>query len=157
RIQLTLARLAPDPEEKGRLLVDAVQLPDADAARAIEEAAHAAAARGAPANAALFAERAAELTPPSASEEWARRLQAAADYYWDAGDQQGCFTHLQTLDAALPPGHSHAAVVRRLAMRTALTESFAAARALLRDGIAEADDDAVRATLHRDLSFAYLR
>ena len=43
-------------------------------------------------------------------------------------------------------------------MRAALTGSFAAARPLLRDGIAEADDDAtVQAALHRDLAFAYLR
>ena len=158
RIHLILARLAADPEEKGRLLADAVQLPDADAAQTIEEAARAAAARGAPANAALLAERAAELTPPTASEKWARRLQAAADYYWDTGDDQACLAHLQTLDATLPPGPGHAAVVRRLAMRTALTQSFAAARSLLRDGIAEADDDAtVQATLHRDLAFASLR
>ena len=158
RIHLILARLAADPEEKGRLLADAVQLPDAEVAHTIEEAARAAAARGAPASAALLAERAAELTPPSASEKWARRLQAAADYYWDAGDDQWCFAHLQTLDAALPPGPNHAAVVRRLAMRTALTGSFAAARSLLRDGIAEADADAtVQATLYRDSAFAYLR
>jgi DNA-binding NarL/FixJ family response regulator len=158
RIQLILARLAADPEEKGRLLADAVQLPDADAAQTVEEAARAAASRGLPASAGLLAERAAELTPSSASEEWARRLLAAADYYWAAGDDHGCLAHLQTLDAALPPGPGHAAVVRRLARRTALTESFAAARSQLRDGIAEADDDAVvQATLHRDLAVAYLR
>ena len=69
RIQLILARLAADPEEKGRLLADAVQLPDAEAAQTIEEAARAAAARGAPASAALLAERAAELTPPTCFRE----------------------------------------------------------------------------------------
>jgi DNA-binding NarL/FixJ family response regulator len=158
RIQLILARLAADPEEKGRLLADALQLPDARAAQTIEEAARAAAARGAAANAALLAERAAQLTPTSASEEWARRLLSAADYYWAAGYDQRCLAHLQTLDAALPPGPGHAAVLRRLAGRTALTESFAAARSQLRDGIAEADDEAaVQATLHRDLAVAYLR
>jgi DNA-binding CsgD family transcriptional regulator len=158
KVHAALASSTVDAEQRGRHLSQATAVGDERVSALIEEAAVAAWTRGAPDAAADLAERAAELTPAVDRAGWVRRTTAAADYAWGAGDDERCTALLSSLHAAMPPGSDRAEVLRRLAMREAMTSSFASAAALLRKGVQEAGEDTVtRGALKRDLAFALMQ
>src|SRR6476659_1197966 len=84
-----LATLVKDREESARHLALATQGPDDVVAEALDDAAAAAAARGAPRSAAELSELARKLTPVEDVERSVRRAGAAATHLFDAGDDAG--------------------------------------------------------------------
>jgi DNA-binding CsgD family transcriptional regulator len=81
-----LAEVVPDVDERARHLALSTDAPDSDVARALEEAAEHARARGATASAAELCEQACRLTPLDEPEAAHRRTVAAARYHFVAGD-----------------------------------------------------------------------
>ncbi len=81
-----LAELVPDADERARHLALSTDAPDSDVARALEEAAEHARARGATATAAELCEQACRLTPLDEPDAAHRRTVAAARYHFVAGD-----------------------------------------------------------------------
>ena len=81
-----LAEVVPDVDERARHLALSTDAPDSDVARALEEAAEHARARGATASAAELCEQACRLTPLDEPDAAHRRTVAAARYRFVAGD-----------------------------------------------------------------------
>src|SRR5262249_26832621 len=81
-----LGEIAPTVEERARHLALSVGGPDEHVAAALDQAAHVAATRGAPAAAAELAELAAALTEPGQSPAQWRRRADAGGYLFRAGD-----------------------------------------------------------------------
>ncbi len=79
-------RLVADVDERARHLALSTDAPDSDVARALEEAAEHARARGATATAAELCEQACRLTPLDEPDAAHRRTVAAARYRFVAGD-----------------------------------------------------------------------
>jgi DNA-binding CsgD family transcriptional regulator len=109
-----LAALVSDPEEQARHLALASDSPDADVARALDDAARHSRARGAPDAAAELAELARGLTPVDDLEARRRRGLEAAEYHFDAGDAARATGVLQEVIAASPPGPDRAELLYRL-------------------------------------------
>jgi len=109
-----LAEVADDADERAQQLSIAVEQPDENIARELEQAAIAAASRGAPETAAKLAERAAELTPASDDARRRRRAQAA-EHHVASGDPARAREILDELVAALPQGPERARLLHRLA------------------------------------------
>lgn len=85
-VHARLAEIADDPVIRARHLALATDSPDADVARALEDAAELAADRGASAVAAELAEQALRLTPAEVGHERQRRALAAARAHLSAGE-----------------------------------------------------------------------
>jgi DNA-binding CsgD family transcriptional regulator len=85
RAHRLLAELVDDPVARARHLAASTELPDADLAARLEEAATAAHAHGAPSVAAELAEHALRLTPAGAAADRDRRTAAAAQAQLAAG------------------------------------------------------------------------
>jgi DNA-binding CsgD family transcriptional regulator len=113
-LHLRLAELVGDPEERARHLALAAEGPDAEVARALEEAAHHARARAAPDAAAELAEFARKLTPVDDAEDVRRRSLEASEYHFDAGDASRALTLLKETIEAMAPGRERAEVLFRL-------------------------------------------
>jgi DNA-binding CsgD family transcriptional regulator len=147
-----MAEVVPSAEERARHLAVATNEPDDDVAAALEEAALAAHARGAPAAAAELAEQALRLTPRSEVTDARRRLLLAADRYFVAGDTVRSTALLGRARAEATPGVERAAVLVELGdvMWDAEPQE---AEALYRQALAEAEgDDALEARIHRTLA-----
>jgi DNA-binding CsgD family transcriptional regulator len=109
-----IAGTSQDREERARHLALSVEVPDADVAAALEEAAAQAVDRGAPAAAAELCELAARLTPTHASADLVRRKVAAADHRYGAGDLRTAVRILDALLEGCPPGPARASILVRL-------------------------------------------
>jgi DNA-binding CsgD family transcriptional regulator len=142
-----LAEVVDDPEERAGHLALGADGPAEDVAAALHEAALRAAARGAIAPAARFANEAVRLTPPGREAELAVRRLDASGYEIRNGDTAAGLAHVEPLVDALPPGSLHAAALLRLARLAEMTT--ARAIELCRQAIVEADDDRLRAEGHR--------
>jgi DNA-binding CsgD family transcriptional regulator len=110
-----LADAALDADERAQQLAVAVEQADERIASELEQAASAAANRGAPETAARLAERAAELTPAGDEPRRRRRLAAAAEHHVASGDPNRARAILAALVAALPAGPERARLLWRLA------------------------------------------
>jgi tetratricopeptide (TPR) repeat protein len=109
-----LAALVVDPEESARHLALAAEGPDAAVARALDDAARHARARGAPDAAADLAELARRCTPSEDAASLRKRSLEAAEYHFDAGDASRALDVLREAIAAAPPGREHAQMLFRL-------------------------------------------
>jgi tetratricopeptide (TPR) repeat protein len=109
-----LATLVDDPEERARHLALAADRPDAEVARALDEAARFARGRGAPDAAADLAELARRATPPDDRDDARRRSLEAAEYHFDAGDASRALEVLQAAIDREPPGPTRAEMLFRL-------------------------------------------
>jgi DNA-binding CsgD family transcriptional regulator len=148
-----LAELVPVGEERARHLALAAPGPSREAASALEEAAQAAHARGAPAAAAELAEQAWRLTPAAESEELRRRAVVAADRLRQAGDSRQAIALLEQACTSAPPGPPRAAVLMHLVQPTWDARGPREALAICQEALAEAEgDDAVEATIRLDLA-----
>ena len=148
-----LAGIVTDVEQRARHLAEAADAPDAATAAALEAAAERAAERGAPAVAADLAERAGRLTPDGDGEARQRRVLAAVDAWIAAGDGVRARWLLDGLVAALPPGHSRAQALTRLAYVGTEDGDVDSYMRLLDQALVEAgDDDALLAEINLLLS-----
>ena len=110
-----LAAAATDPEERARHLALGAEEPSEDVAGVLDEAARAAAARGAPAAAAELAELAARLTPTTARARLRERRVEAAGYHLPAGDLAKGAAILERLAEEVPRGVARADALLLLA------------------------------------------
>jgi DNA-binding NarL/FixJ family response regulator len=144
-----LADVVTDVEQRARHLAEAADGADAATAAALDAAAEQAAGRGAPAVAADLAERAGRLTPDGDGEARQRRLLAAADGWVVAGDGVRARRLLEELVAELPPGHSRAQALSRLAHVGTEDGAIESYMRVARQALAEAgDDDALLAEVN---------
>jgi ATP/maltotriose-dependent transcriptional regulator MalT len=152
-----LAELAEEPEERARHLALAATEPDPSVAAALEKAADRARARGAPDAAAELLEWAVALTPGRAVAARRRRVMAAAENWFHAGDRSRCRDLLERLLAELPEGTRRAAALRLLAEVRYYHDSFPEALRLLEAAVPQAGDDVrLRAGIELELAFARL-
>ncbi len=149
-----LAGIVDDPEERALHLARSTADPDAHVARALEDAARGAAARGAPQAAAELAEEAWRLTPGRDRDESRRRRLEAADYHLEAGDSSRARALLEGALAEESAGLPRAEVLWRLARVNASVADYAKAIAILHEALREArDEDAALGSLcRRDLA-----
>ncbi len=150
-----LATLVRGSHERARQLSLSSEGPDRAVAEALDEAASAAAAQGAPDSAADLAEEALRLTPATdRGPLLARRLQAAA-FHFAAGDTARARIVLERLVKTVPKGPIRADVLRRLATVRYRSDSTSIAADLLARALDEAEgDDQIRAAVERDLAWA---
>jgi DNA-binding CsgD family transcriptional regulator len=109
-----LADLVDDPEEHARHLALATESPDEEVALALDNAAAAANARGAPDAAASLSEQARKLMPADRPDDLRRRTREAADYHVAAGDLVSARILLQALVKDSPAGDERANAFHRL-------------------------------------------
>ena len=158
RVHSLLAERAVDPEERGRHLAAATDLPDEAAAAEIERASRLAHVRGGVDVAASLAGRALALTPPANAEPGFRRTLLSADRLWDLGETSASVTLLRRALDAGAVGPRRAALLLRLAR--AVTQGGAPGEALNLLTRARRDcgtDTWLRAVMHRDLAFRILQ
>jgi DNA-binding NarL/FixJ family response regulator len=114
RLHVRLADVTDDPEERARHLALGSDGPDADVARALDEAGRHSRARGAPDAAAELGELAMHLTPPEDRDGYRRRSLEAAEYHFDAGDAERARALLREAIESSPPGPDRAEMLYRL-------------------------------------------
>ena len=113
-VHRSLADVVDDPEQRARHLALASTAPDDTTARALESAAQAARARGAPDAAAELVELALQLTPVESPSFASLRLELA-DHLYLAGDFQRAAEVLEELVDTLPGGDTRARAMLSLA------------------------------------------
>jgi DNA-binding SARP family transcriptional activator/DNA-binding CsgD family transcriptional regulator len=147
-----LAEAVDDPEQWARHLALAAGGPDEEIATALDEAAAAALARGAPAAAAELAEHALELTPPTSREALHRRRMAAAWRNQTIGNTRRQRKLLDEALAETSSDHERAEVLRQVALFTAEEGDLAAARETSAEALAcAAGDDRLCASILLDM------
>lgn len=104
RLHRALAQVVVDEEERARHLALGASGPDSDVALTLEDAAGAAALRGAPAAAALLLEDAVLLTPSTDADAQRVRRIAAAEQHWAAGNADRARSLLEDVVPELTPG-----------------------------------------------------
>ena len=153
-----LSGVVNDRVERARHLALASHGPDAGVAAALDEAARAAAARGAPDRAAELSEQAGDLTPRPGVVERQRRTVAAAGYHFCSGDLVRARVLLEDLVANSDASEHRADALRLLGEVRYYGDSIDAAIPLLRQALAEAGPDPRRvATVDLDLALALVQ
>jgi DNA-binding CsgD family transcriptional regulator len=148
-----LAQVVPSTEERARHLALATVEPSCEIASVLEDAAHAAQSRGAPAAAAELAEQALRLTPAADVGAARRRVLLAADRHYEAGDNGRAIALLEQARAATPRGVEYAAVLVHLAPVQAEVVGLREAMSLYEEALTQAEgDDALKATIHLKLA-----
>ncbi len=122
-----IARVVEDQEERAKHLALGADGPDEKVARALDDAAGRASSRGAPTEAATFAESAARLTPPGCVDDRCRRQVDAASYHVMEGEGGRARALLEEVVATAPGGITRGWALHRLG---GLTNSASAVRAL---------------------------
>ena len=146
RLHRRLAGVVDDPEARARHLALAASGPDLEVAAALDDAAHAALARGAPSAAAELLELAIGLTPPGREEDLRRGKLAAAEAHFSSGAISRATAILEELLDELPPGEERADVLVRLARGTHdLEATLELAERARREAV---DDDALLSRVH---------
>ena len=148
-----LAELVADPDERARHLALAADAPDSDVARALEEAANHARARGATAAAAELCEQARRLTPPEHPDDVHRRTVAAARNRFLAGDGMQARDLLDEALASARTGNDRAQALVLLAQLARFEGDQPQSAELARQALAEpGTDEQVRADAARNLA-----
>jgi DNA-binding CsgD family transcriptional regulator len=141
-----------DPEERARHLALAATGPDEAVARALEDAAMRAEARGAPTSAAELYKRAARLTPSDHGRDVCLRTMNAAFCVFQTGDSRRAREMLEGVVGRLQPGSDRARALIRLALVRGYDDDLRAAEALLREALHEAEgDEELVAAAHNNL------
>jgi DNA-binding CsgD family transcriptional regulator len=148
-----LGEIAPNVEERARHLALSCDAPDEDVAAALDQAALAAAARGAPDVAAELTELAAALTPPGKLPARWRRRADAGGYLFRAGDTARARRHLEALVEEMPAGRDRAEALLILATILEYDEGEAAATRMLEQALGEASASRVlQARIHIEIA-----
>lgn len=138
-IHRRLAAATDNPEQRARHLALATDSPNAEVARSLEDAARAAAVRGARESAAELLELAALRTPPDESDELARRTIAAAEQSIAAGQPRHARESLESIIGRLAPGPTRSSALLLLA--TTQEEDLRVCADLAQQALAEVDED----------------
>ena len=153
-----LAGFVDGAEERATHLALGTEGVDASVAAELEEAAHLARARGAPAAAAGLAEQARRLTPPEDVGHLLRRTMEAAGFHYEAGDAALGRALLDEAVASAAPGPQRAEALKRLARAHAFEADLRVSATLYRRAIDEAGDaGATRADAEAGLGVALMR
>ena len=153
-----LAALVRSTGERARHHALGARGPDASVAAALDDAARAAAARGAPDAAADLHEQAYQLTPTTDADARNRRRIEAAECHFAAGDLNRARQMLEETAVGLGPSADRASVLRRLAKVRYRNDSCSIAAELLTRALAEAGDEpALRAAIECDLAWAVMQ
>jgi DNA-binding CsgD family transcriptional regulator/tetratricopeptide (TPR) repeat protein len=148
-LHAAIAERVGEPEERARHPALAATGPDEVVAAALEDAAR----RAAPAAAADLYERAALLTPPGRPDDARRRTTDAAFSVFQSGDGRRARELLDEVIRTTPRGPARGRARLLLALVRGYDDDLRAAEALLREAIAEAEDDAeLRASAHNQLA-----
>jgi DNA-binding NarL/FixJ family response regulator len=154
RAHRRLAGVTAVAEERVRHLALAADGPDERLAAELSAAARMACLRGAAITGAELADLALQLTPPDRPRARIERLVEAGRMHLTAFDPGGARRLLEAAIELTGPGQERAAALHDLARVIAYSEGVYAARSLLVQALAEADDGtALTALLHRDLGF----
>src|SRR5215831_402902 len=148
RLHRDLAERAASPEERARHLALAAGGPDEATATALDEAAAAAAARGAADVAVELKELARNLTPPQDTATLVRRETELAERRYFAGDATGARRELERSLASLPAGEDRARVMLELGSLLWVQEESDNGLALMSRALSEAATPALRARIH---------
>jgi DNA-binding CsgD family transcriptional regulator len=152
-----LGAVAEDTEERAWHLALGADRPSEKVAGALDDAAAHAASRGAPEEAAAFAEQAARLTPADRSESGRQRTIRAADYHFRAGDMVRSRELIDSLLSACPAGPRRASLLLRLATIYFHQSGWPLAEQTFRQATEEAfDDPALCAHAEQELALARL-
>src|SRR5215211_219107 len=154
RVHRQLAAVVRDQEERARHLALATEGADAEIAAALEEAARASRARGAPDAAAELAEQARRLTPDDTPDDGWRRAVDAAQYHHQAGDNEPARLLLEEVVASAPGGDARARALNILWAILIHEQGLAASEPLLERALPEAEDPALRAQISADLALS---
>jgi DNA-binding CsgD family transcriptional regulator len=158
QIHRRLADVIDNIEERARHLSLAADEPDEHVARALDEAAVRARARGAPGAAAELEERALRLSPSDRMEDTVRRQIEAGSHWFEAGDADRARRHLEKAADEAGAGGLRAQVLVRLARTHAFGANLSVAARLYREALAEAEVEAdVRAQAEEGLAVALMR
>jgi DNA-binding CsgD family transcriptional regulator len=153
-VHARLATAVTSEEARARHTGLAAAGPDAAAARALEDAAHRAASRGAPGAAAELLELARALTPAGDTADRGRRAFDAARCHFDAGETDSARVLLEEHAPTLDPGAERARALQLLGQVLARSASFREALALALEAVGEADDDPLlRAGIELDVAY----
>jgi len=132
-----LANVVDDPEERAQHLALATDRPDGSVARALDEAARRATARGAPATAAELLEHARRLTPARQQEDLLRRTIEAAERHFDAGYIERARSLLEDAVLASSSEEQKARAIARLGWVTVQLDGFHVGAEFFRRAAAE--------------------
>lgn len=155
-IHRRLAQVLADPEERARHLALGSARRDASAARALEQAAAHAAARGAPSAAAELLELGIELTPLAGVDDRIRRALMAIELHGTAGAHQRADELATALLVELPPGRRRSEVA--LALAATCGHDPARMAGLVEEALsAPGLDEGLEARLQAQLADALLR
>ncbi len=147
-----LAELVGEAEERARHLALSAIGPDAGVASAVEDAAKAANARGAPDAAAQLAQQASELTPPHLQPAIVRRRIMTAEYRLRAGDVPGARALLEAELDSSAAGKRPAAALRLMGSLTLGGADLVQAERFLTEALDQSGDDLhLQALIERDL------
>lgn len=135
-----LAELVSDAEERARHLALAAAEPDEETARALEEGAVVARARGAWESAAELLEQAARLSPPNLMDAARSRVVAAAEHHVRSGDRSRGRALLEQLLAQDLPSTQRAQALHLLAEISYNDDNFVEAGRLFREALGHTDD-----------------
>jgi len=142
-----LADRAQDPEERARHLALTSPEPDEELAAVLDGAASRASRRGATDEAATFAQRALEFTPPADHAAMFRRAMSAGTQWLAAGDRARARSFFERAVADAPSGPGRAEALCRLAeLSTPLGHGLALCDRALLDARA---DKAIASRIHR--------
>jgi DNA-binding CsgD family transcriptional regulator len=139
QIHARLAELLRNPEARAWQLAAATELPDADVALHLAQAADSLRARGARRAAALLLERAAALTPAGEDDTAGLVVQAAYDHH-AAGDTARACSLLEPVLERTPRGPKRAGPLVALARFRSYDDDVRGASALYREAVAAAAD-----------------
>jgi DNA-binding CsgD family transcriptional regulator len=149
RVHGRLAELAETPEERARHLALAETGPDETVASVLERAADSACRGGARGAGAALYEQAASLTPVGGEQARARRLVAAADAHFQAGESDHARALLE--DVAASPTVARFEALWRLGTLLDETVGGDVSLAAFEEAL-ETDDSALSAKVHRSLA-----
>ncbi len=142
-----LAEVVADPDERARHLALAVEGPNHEVARILEDAAHRARLRGAPAGAALLAEQSRRATPPEDADDVWRRGLLAAEYHMQSGDLERFRTLVRELLSLSTAGDQRSHVYALLSLAARRAEAVS----LLERALEEAESTRQRQSVLSDL------
>jgi DNA-binding CsgD family transcriptional regulator len=151
RLHRDLAQRAAS-QERARHLALAADGPDEGTAAALDEAAAAAAARGAADVAVELKELARNLTPPQDTAALVRRDTELAERRYFAGDPSGARRELERSLASLPAGEDRARVLLELGSLLWVQGESDQGLALMSQALGEAQSRALRAKIHTRIS-----
>jgi ATP/maltotriose-dependent transcriptional regulator MalT len=149
-----LADLITAPEERARHLALASSEPDAEVARALDEASLLARRRGAPDAAGELQEQAAGLTPRDDATASRRRRIQAAEHFFHAGARAHARGLLEGVLAEPVARPQRATALHMLGQICSQEDDFAEAMRHLAEALAHCSDPQASVAIHLDLAFA---